>query len=103
MLCSYMCTYVDVGDVYIVCCYGFVCAGHGYISCPYDAHVGSDWILCGTCFDVRYFGLWVGRPLFSMVGRQAGLFVSAFCLEALFLECYLAPTGQWTLGGEWPW
>ena len=79
MLCSYMCIYVDVCDVYnvyIVCFCGFACAGHGF-SCPY-AHMGSDLILCGTCFDVRYFGLWVGRPLF-LVGRQAGLFVSAFC------------------------
>ena len=92
MLCSYMCMcmYVDVGDVYIVCGYGFVCAGHGYISCPYYAYVGSDWILYGTCFYVRFLGLWAGRP-FSMVSRQAGLFVSAFCYEALFLECSLAP------------
>ena len=80
MLCSYRCMYVDVGDVYIVCGYGFVCAGHGYISCPYDAHVGSDWILCGTCFDVRYFGQWVGRPFFSMVGRSASW---AFCFSVL--------------------
>ena len=59
-------------------------------SCPYYAYVGSDWILYGTCFYVRFLGLWAGRP-FSMVSRQAGLFVSAFCYEALFLECSLAP------------
>jgi len=81
MLCSYMCIYVDVGDVYIVCCYGFVCAGHGYISCPYDAHVGSDWILCGTCFDVRAYIFWaVGWQTIFFHGRSASW---AFCFSVL--------------------
>ena len=78
MLCSYMCMYVDVGDVYIVCGYGFVCAGHGYTSCPYYAYVGSDWILYGTCLYVRYLGLPGWQTILH--GQSASW---AFCFSVL--------------------
>ena len=51
----------------------------------FHVHTTHMWEVIGYCavhvlmYARIYFGLWVGRPFFSMVGRQAGLFVSAFC------------------------